>query len=365
MDRGGGREEKERGGGRRTNNSHSNSCISFPLVSFLPFLPYFYGMVQMGQDIGCAKAWLEAGNVVGIPTETVYGLAGNALNTDAVLTIFRVKNRPAFDPLIVHTDTPAKLSRFVTNLPPAAQQLADAFWPGPLTLLLPKRNNIPDLVTAGLPTVAVRIPNHPLTLQLLAELDFPLAAPSANPFGYISPTTARHVADQLGNQIPYILDGGPAQVGLESTIVGFEDEVPRIFRLGGLTQVQIEAIVGPVTVQTHSTDNPAAPGMLSSHYAPRKPLLLLNPGQSPPLADHDSPDRVGALVFREPVGGIPNGQQRVLSATGDLNEAAKNLFAHLRWLDTLDLDLIYAETLPNTGLGTAINDRLRRASVRD
>ena len=321
-------------------------------------------MVQIGQDIDAATAWLEAGNVVGIPTETVYGLAGNALNADAVLTIFRVKNRPAFDPLIVHTDTPAKLNLFVTHLPPAAQLLADAFWPGPLTLLLPKRSIISDLVTAGLPTVAVRIPNHPLTRQLLAALDFPLAAPSANPFGYISPTTARHVADQLGSQIPYILDGGPAQVGLESTIVGFDGDTPRIFRLGGLTQAQIESVVGPVTVQIHSTDNPAAPGMLSSHYAPRKPLVLLAAGQSPPVAGHSSPDRVGMLAFREPVGGIPGHQQRVLSPTGDLNEAAKNLFTHLRWLDTLDLDLIYAEVLPNTGLGAAINDRLRRASVQ-
>ena len=321
-------------------------------------------MVEIGQDIGRAQAWLEKGSVVGIPTETVYGLAGNALNTDAVLTIFRVKNRPSFDPLIVHTNTLAKLSRFVTSLPPAARLLADAFWPGPLTLLLPKHAVIPDLVTAGLPTVAVRIPNHRLTLQLLASLDFPLAAPSANPFGYISPTTARHVADQLGSQIPYILDGGPAQVGLESTIVGFDGDETRIFRLGGLTQAQIEAVVGPVTVQTHSTDNPAAPGMLSSHYAPRKPLILLDPGQSPPVASPVSPNRVGTLVFREPLGGIPDEQQRILSPTGDLNEAATNLFAHLRWLDRLDLDLIYAETLPNTGLGAAINDRLRRASVQ-
>lgn len=318
-------------------------------------------MVQIGQDVSLAKAWLKTGNVVGIPTETVYGLAGNALDANAVLTIFRVKNRPTFDPLIVHTDSPTKLSRFVTDFPPAARQLADAFWPGPLTLLLPKRDTIPDLVTAGLPTVAVRIPNHPLTLQLLAELDFPLAAPSANPFGYISPTTARHVADQLGDEIPYILDGGPARVGLESTIVGFAGDLPCIFRLGGLTQAQIEAVVGPVTVQTHSTDNPAAPGMLSSHYAPRKPLILLESGQFPPLANSS---RTGMLVFREPVGGISDEQQRVLSPTGDLNEAAKNLFAHLRWLDTLDLDLIYAETLPGTGLGAAINDRLRRASVQ-
>lgn len=317
---------------------------------------------MIGEDIDVAAAWLEAGAVVGIPTETVYGLAGNALNEDAVLTIFRVKNRPAFDPLIVHTDTLDKLDRFVTHLPDAARQLANAFWPGPLTLLLPKRAVVPDLVTSGLPNVAVRIPDHPLTLRLLATLNFPLAAPSANPFGYISPTTARHVADQLGTQVPYILDGGPARVGLESTIVGFESDRPRIFRLGGLSQEAIETVVGPVSVQTHSSSSPAAPGMLSSHYAPHQPLILLPPGQSPPT---NAPlDRAGALVFREPVGAIPPTQQRILSTTGDLTEAARNLFAHLRWLDALNLAVIYAETVPDTGLGRAINDRLRRAAVQ-
>ncbi|GAB3954564.1 L-threonylcarbamoyladenylate synthase [Spirosoma harenae] len=316
-------------------------------------------MAQIGTDRQAAKAFLEAGNVVGIPTETVYGLAGNALNPDAVLTIFRVKNRPSFDPLIVHTDSLDKLDRFVTDLPEAARQLAQTFWPGPLTLLLPKQALIPDLVTSGLPNVAVRIPNHPLTLDLLRSLDFPLAAPSANPFGYISPTTAQHVADQLGDQVPYILDGGPAGVGLESTIVGFENNKATVYRLGGLALDQVEQVIGPVSARTHSTSNPKAPGMLSSHYAPRKPLILLPFGESPQPSE-----RAGALVFREPFGGILPENQRVLSPTGDMNEAAKNLFAHLRALDSLPLDIIYAESLPNQGLGWAINDRLRRASVQ-
>ncbi|GAB3496229.1 L-threonylcarbamoyladenylate synthase [Spirosoma knui] len=316
-------------------------------------------MAQIGQDRQAAKALLEQGNVVGIPTETVYGLAANALDADAVLTIFRVKNRPSFDPLIVHTDSVDKLSQFVTTIPEAARQLAEAFWPGPLTLLLPKQALIPDLVTSGLPNVAVRIPNHPLTLDLLRSLDFPLAAPSANPFGYISPTTAQHVADQLGEQVPYILDGGPSAVGLESTIVGFEDDRPTVYRLGGMALDQIEALIGPATVRSHSTSNPKAPGMLSSHYAPRKPLILLPMGESAPVGE-----RIGALAFREPFGGITGTYQRVLSPTGDLNEAAKNLFAALRALDGLDVDVIYAETLPNQGLGWAMNDRLRRASTR-
>lgn len=325
----------------------------------MPKSRIFAPMSQIGTDIQVAKAFLEAGNVVGIPTETVYGLAGNALNPDAVLTIFRVKNRPSFDPLIVHTDSLDKLSQFVSEIPEAAQKLAATFWPGPLTLLLPRQDIIPDLVTSGLPRVAVRIPNHPLTLALLRSLDFPLAAPSANPFGYISPTTAQHVADQLGNQVPYILDGGAAGVGLESTIVGFEANQPTVFRLGGLAIEQIEQVIGPVEVRTHSTSNPKAPGMLSSHYAPRKPLILLQPGESPKPGE-----RVGALAFREPFGGILSENQHILSPTGDLTEAAKNLFAYLRALDSAPVDVIYAEPLPNQGLGWAMNDRLRRASVQ-
>ncbi|GAB4053808.1 L-threonylcarbamoyladenylate synthase [Spirosoma litoris] len=315
-------------------------------------------MAQIGTNTRLAKEFLEAGNVVGIPTETVYGLAGNAFNLDAVLKIFQVKNRPSFDPLIIHTDSLEKLDQFVTDIPEPARKLAETYWPGPLTLLLPKRDLIPDLVTAGLPSVAVRIPNHPLTLDLLRSLDFPLAAPSANPFGYISPTTAQHVADQLGDQIPYILDGGPAGVGIESTIVGFENNQATVFRLGGMALEQIEQVVGPISVQTHSTSNPKAPGMLSSHYAPRKPLILVAAGHTP-----EPNEQAGALVFREPFGGISTEHQRVLSPTGDLNEAAKNLFAYLRALDTLPIDIIYAEPLPNQGLGWAMNDRLRRASV--
>ncbi|GAB3569385.1 L-threonylcarbamoyladenylate synthase [Spirosoma luteolum] len=316
-------------------------------------------MTQIGQDIAQASSLLKQGDVVGIPTETVYGLAGNALDPDAVLRIFRVKNRPAFDPLIVHTNSLDRVTDYVAGLPDEARQLARACWPGPLTLLLPKHACIPDLVTSGLPNVAIRIPNHPLTLALLASLDFPLAAPSANPFGYISPTSAQHVADQLGGQVPYVLDGGPAQVGLESTIVGFEADGPVVYRLGGMALEQLEGLIGPVRVQAHSTSNPQAPGMLSSHYAPRKPLTLLAPGSSPAPAP-----RIGALAFREPFGGIDPAHQRVLSPTGDLAEAAKNLFAHLRALDALDLDRLYAEPLPPHGLGLAINDRLRRASVQ-
>lgn len=315
---------------------------------------------MIGIDSLTAKRHLDAGSVVGIPTETVYGLAGNALNPDAVLAIFRVKNRPAFDPLIVHTDSLDKVRSLVTELPPLAETLARTFWPGPLTLLLPKQPHVPDLTTSGLPRVAVRIPNHPLTMSLLRQLDYPLAAPSANPFGYISPTTARHVEQQLGELVPYILDGGPCGVGLESTIVGFDaDGEPTVYRLGGLALEALEATAGrQLRVQSHSVSNPAAPGMLSSHYAPRKPTSLIGDA-----AGYVASPTAGALVFQTYLPGIPQEQQLRLSPTGDLNEAAKNLFGYLRQLDAMPVARIYIQPVPNEGLGRAINDRLRRAAA--
>lgn len=317
-------------------------------------------MAQIGTDILAAKAFLEAGDVVGIPTETVYGLAGNALNPNALLRIFAVKNRPAFDPLIVHTDSLEKVSQYVTHIPDAARRLAQTVWPGPLTLLLPKRDIIPDLATSGLSTVAIRVPNHPLTLALLRSLDFPLAAPSANPFGYISPTTARHVTDQLGNQIPYVLEGGPCGIGLESTIIGFDEEQPTVYRLGGMAIEELTALVGPLNVRDQSSSNPKAPGMLSSHYAPHKPVFLLQPDEQPDLVDAQT----GALVFCEPLAKIPLDNQLIMSPSGDVTEAAKNLFAYLRALDALPLTRVYAQLLPNEGLGRAVNDRLKRAGAK-
>jgi L-threonylcarbamoyladenylate synthase len=321
---------------------------------------------QIGTDLATAQRLLTAGQLVAIPTETVYGLAANALDAAAVTQIFQTKNRPAFDPLIVHSDSLARMEPFLGQIPDAARQLAEAFWPGPLTLLLPKQSAIADLVTSGLPTVGVRVPNHPMTLELLQTLPFPVAAPSANPFGYISPTTAQHVADQLGGQIPYILDGGPCAVGVESTIISFDEERPTILRLGGIGVEQIEAVIGPVSVRNHSTDNPAAPGMLTHHYAPRKPLVLVANRQ---ISDGSRLSQLafsgaGALVFQELLIEIPDQNQVILSPGGNLAEAAHNLFAHLRVLDELPIDIIYAELLPEVGLGRAINDRLRRAAAR-
>lgn len=316
---------------------------------------------MIGKNIILAKELLEAGQLVAIPTETVYGLAANAYDAKAVSEIFRVKNRPAFDPLIVHVGRWEQVSDFVTGIPEPARKLAALFMPGPLTLLLPKTPRLPDLVTAGSPRVAVRLPNHPLTLELLHSIDFPLAAPSANPFGYISPTTARHVADQLEEQVPYILDGGPCTIGIESTIVGFEDDIPTIYRKGGLTIEQIEGAVGPVAVKAHSQANPQAPGMLESHYAPK---ILLKFGPFRELLAGFDPNKVGLVVFRRPDDRIPERNQVVLSKNGDFAEAARNLFAGLRYLDGLDLDIIFAEPVPEMGLGRAINDRLRRAAAQ-
>ncbi|MFT4031119.1 MAG: L-threonylcarbamoyladenylate synthase [Siphonobacter sp.] len=311
---------------------------------------------MIGTNIEQAKKYLESGELVAIPTETVYGLAGNALNQEAVLNIFNVKNRPAFDPLIVHTNSFERLREFVRDIPAKALLLAEKLTPGPITFLLPKAEIIPDLVTSGLDTVGIRIPDHELTRSLLSQLDFPLAAPSANPFGYISPTTALHVEQQLGDKIPYILDGGDCEIGLESTIVGFEDTRVIVYRKGGTPIEAIEAIVGPVEVRTHSSSNPKAPGLLKSHYAPRTPLTLLNKSATIPASG-----RVGILSFQKD---YQLKYQEILSVSGNFTEAAHNLFAAMRRLDALQLEHIYAELLPERDLGIAINDRIRRAAAK-
>lgn len=320
-------------------------------------------MAEIGQDIAKAKSLLEKGELVAIPTETVYGLAANALNPSAAASIFEAKNRPSFDPLIIHTDSVGKINQWVEEIPEDLTLLADKFWPGPLTLLLPRKSIIPDIVTSGLDRVAVRIPSHPLTLDLLKTLDFPLAAPSANPFGYISPTSAEHVNKQLGDQIPYILDGGLCQVGLESTIVGIEEGEVIVYRLGGLDIREIEAVVGPVKVKTHSSSNPSAPGLLESHYAPRKPFVV---GDVSALLPQflEKGQKVGALTLSQVFTEVPESDQIQLSEGGDLKEAAAKLFAAMRSLDELELDVILAEWMPNEGLGKAMNDRLQRASVK-
>ncbi len=315
---------------------------------------------KIGKDLTQAKHFLNDGKVIAIPTETVYGLAGNALDITAVAQIFSIKKRPTFDPLIVHTHSLKSVASFVTEIPEQAKLLAEAFWPGPLTLLLPKKDSIPDLVTSGLDRVAIRIPNHPLTLELLRSLDYPLAAPSANPFGYISPTTAQHVADQLGNDIDYVLDGGAAGIGVESTIIGWENNHPTVMRVGGLSIEDIERIIGPVNVQAVSSSNPAAPGMLKSHYAPTIPM---HEGNINELILHHSSKKIAVLSFQKAYPGVY--KNYILSPSGDVTEAAQHLFAAMRELDNTDADIILTEYVPAKGLGLAINDRLKRACAEN
>ena len=320
-------------------------------------------MAVIGTDIGRAEEELKSGRLIAIPTETVYGLAGNAFDPGAIAKVFEVKARPSFDPLIVHTASLERVKTLVDDIPGLAETLAEKFWPGPITLLLKKRSVIPDLATSGMDTVAVRIPRQPLTLELLERLDFPLVAPSANPFGYISPTTAAHVNDQLGDKIDYILDGGACEVGLESTIVGFDqDQRPIIYRFGGTSQEQIEQIAGKVKVMPHSSSNPKAPGMLKSHYAPRIPLTLGDIETS--LQEVRNRDKVGIISFRSYFDTVPRENQVRLAPDGQLDTAAKQLFSALREMDTKDIDMILAEPVPAHGLGLAINDRLRRAAAK-
>ncbi len=314
-------------------------------------------MSSIGTNIAEAAGILSNGGIVGIPTETVYGLAANAFNADAVVKIFEAKKRPFFDPLIVHTNSIDRVAEFVDEVPELAYALYQKFAPGPLTILLKKNAAIiPDIVTAGLDTVAVRIPNHSLTLELLSQLPFPLAAPSANPFGYVSPTTAQHVNEQLGTEVPYILDGGPCEVGLESTIISIEGDKIIIHRLGGITIDDLKAFSANVVMQINASSNPVAPGTLESHYAPNKKVFFEdNYPEDTALVN------VGYIGFDKPHSGVKAENQMLLSPTGSLAEAAHNLFAALRGMDKLGIDTILVARFPQQGLGLAINDRLTRA----
>ena len=306
---------------------------------------------------------LGAGDIVAFPTETVYGLGANALNERAVAKVFAAKNRPEFDPLIVHIGDKDAASPYVTALDPRARQLMDAFWPGALTLVLPKRSSIPDLVTAGLGTVALRMPSHPVALALLRAVDFPIAAPSANPFGYVSPTTAAHVRDSLGDAVDLIIDGGPCQVGVESTVCALTEHQAVLLRPGGVTLEQIESVIGPVRLGEPTQTDRRSPGTLLSHYAPRVPVLLLKPGAA--LPQPEAGERLGLLSLTPRSDARGYTRTEALSQDGNLLDAAAHLFAALRRLDaTSGLDRVVIESVPETGMGRAIMDRLRRAAAR-
>ncbi len=317
----------------------------------------------IGNNIQLAYNLLTNNKLVAIPTETVYGLAANAFNADAVLKIYQTKNRPQFNPLIIHSNSVERFENWGLIIPPEVKLLAKHFWPGPITFIIPANNNIPEIVTAGTGAVAIRVPNHQLTLQLLEKLDFPLAAPSANPSGFISPTSPQHVAYQLGNKVDYILDGGVCNVGVESTIISFLENEPKILRYGGLAVEEIELILGTKLISVNENDKIIAPGMLLKHYAPNHPLYLVNNIED--AIKNENKNRVGVISFYKMYHDIPSEHQFVLSNTKDLNEAAKNLFSFMHQIDKLNIDKIFTEKLPSIGLGYAINDRLKRASIRE
>jgi len=311
------------------------------------------------EAISRAVELLRQGQVVGLPTETVYGLAGDGLNPAALARIFEVKQRPLFDPLILHLPDSDRAFDLAEKVPASARELARRFWPGPLTLVLSKKEIVPDLATSGLPNVALRVPAHPVAQALLRAFGGPLAAPSANRFGRISPTDAQAVRTELGDAVPLILDGGPCAVGLESTVLFLAEDQPLLLRAGGIPLEEIEAVVGPVQHATPVDDRPQAPGQLKHHYAPRKPLrLIANEKQIPSQAD------IGWLaVGTQNVGAPFLGVVENISPDGDLREAAANFFRALRSLDDDPrVNEIYAVQLPSTGLGLAINERLERAS---
>ncbi len=316
-------------------------------------------MSEIGKDIEKAVDLLLKGKLVAIPTETVYGLAANALNEDAALSIFEAKERPFFDPLIIHVHSIEAAKRYADFVDERLLKLGEVFWPGPLTLLLPKKSNVPNIITSGLEQVAVRIPNHPITLELLKKINLPLAAPSANPFGYVSPTEAQHVQKQLGDKIDYILDGGICSVGIESTILGIEGGEICVYRLGGLAVEEIEKVIGHIKLRINNSSNPKAPGQLKNHYAPKKPLFV---GDLTKLLNVHPLKKIAVIGFGK-IDEISSAEVVFnLSETENLKEAAINLFKFLRLADESAAEIVICAKLPDVDLGKAINDRLRRAA---
>lgn len=313
---------------------------------------------EIGTDLPHAAELLRSGQLVAFGTETVYGLGADATNSLAVASVFDAKGRPRFDPLIVHVPTQTAAQAVVADWPEVAEKLASAFWPGPLTMVLPKRDHIVDLVTSGLPSVGVRVPGHEPTRKLLEAVGCPVAAPSANRFGQVSPTQAEHVVEQLAGRISYVFDTGPCTVGVESTVVRIENNTVTLLRPGGVTPEQLADVCGSTTVAKDAEKgemlSPDSPGQLPKHYAPKVPLRLGRPAQA------TSTD--GLLAFGSNGDSWP-GVAEVLSEYGDLAEAAANLFAAMRQIVDRGATAIYVDDIPDVGLGAAINDRLKRAAA--
>ena len=304
-----------------------------------------------------AAAFIRGGGTAVFPTETVYGLGADALNAKAVAGIFEIKKRPRFDPLIVHVAS-IRQAKTLARVTPAAETLMKRFWPGPLTLVLPKKKIVPDIVTAGLDTVALRMPNNAVALALIKAAGTPIAAPSANSFGSLSPTTAVHARDQLKGGPDMILDAGKARIGVESTVLAFRNGRGSILRHGGLPQEEIERVTGCLDADLKGGPRPASPGQLLKHYSPNAALRMT--GKTP--VKREKGLRYGYLAFTtRPSAAVKI--FRILSRSGNLEEAAANLFSHLHALDRAGVDVILAEPVPAKGLGRAIMDRLKRAAA--
>jgi L-threonylcarbamoyladenylate synthase len=315
---------------------------------------------NIGTDIVLAAQLLQQGNLVAIPTETVYGLAANALDENAVKKIYEAKQRPAVNPLIIHLADASQVEEFVEYIPAVAHRLIERFCPGPLTVVLPRKNIIPDIVTAGKDTVAIRIPAHPVAQQLLRLARLPLAAPSANPSGYISPTSAVHVLTTLGGRVSYILDGGDCNAGIESTIVGFDNEVPVIYRQGVITAGDIESVAG--VVKQYAGSALLAPGMSRSHYSPVTPVIATRDVEETLHKYNDL--RLGLLTYGTYAPEIPTHDQELLCVNDEWHIAARNLYGAMHRLDGRNYDLIIARLFPSGGIGSALNDRLERAAAK-
>lgn len=306
---------------------------------------------------------LRQNKVVAIPTETVYGLAASIFNETAIQSIYKIKNRPSNNPLIVHIKSADELDKYTQNIPLKARLLVENFWPGPLTLVLQKSELIPEYITSGKDTVAIRVPNHPVTLKLLERISFPLAAPSANPSNAVSATSAQHVLDYFGSKIPYILDGGECTNGLESTIIGFEEDIPVVYRLGSLTIEKIEAVIGKVNLKNNPKNSPIAPGMFSKHYSPKTPLILVeNLNEYLEKCDFLN---IAYLGFNTSIEHPKIKQNYLLSEHKKVEEAASKLYQTLIEIDKLNFDVILTTYFPEEELGKSINDRLKRASVKN
>ncbi len=313
-------------------------------------------ITTIGTDINIAVQLLLADELVAIPTETVYGLAGNALSEKAVSKIYAAKNRPSFNPLILHVKNIDEINRYA-EADIHSLIIAKILMPGPITLLLPKKNTVPDITTAGSHKVAIRIPNHTLTLSLLEQIDFPLAAPSANPSGYISPTLASHVFEGLDGKIEYILDGGPTSIGLESTICEVMGDHIILHRAGGISAAQLTDLTGLEVKHATHQSAPKTPGQLKSHYAPNTPLFR---GRIEQLIQEHPGKRIAIISLSDDFK-RENIDCFCLSLKGDLGEAANQLFTTLRKIDQANYDVILAEVFPAIGIGIAINDRIERA----